>query len=122
VHVDDQVKTKLDDKSKKMIFIGYDQKSKWYKFYNPNEEKMVISRDIEFIEEGAWDWKVNNSKKYDFLSILNEDEKRYEDHQEHKVTHLQTLMSLTSHSLSSSYSSSSSSSYSGSSSSGTLPR
>jgi len=40
---------------------------------------------------------VNNSKKYDFLSILNEDEKRYEDHQEHKVTHLQTLMSLTSH-------------------------
>jgi len=24
VHVDDQVRTKLDDKSKKMIFLGYD--------------------------------------------------------------------------------------------------
>ena len=28
MHVDDQVKTKLDDKSKKMIFMAYDQKSK----------------------------------------------------------------------------------------------
>jgi hypothetical protein len=24
VHVDDQVRTKLDDKSKKIIFVGYD--------------------------------------------------------------------------------------------------
>jgi hypothetical protein len=24
VHVDDQVKTKLDDKNKKIIFVGYD--------------------------------------------------------------------------------------------------
>jgi len=55
VHVDDQVRTKLDDKSKKMIFMGYDQKSKGYKLYNPNEGKMVISRDVEFNEEGAWD-------------------------------------------------------------------
>jgi hypothetical protein len=28
MHVDDQVKTKLDDKSKKMIFVDNDQKSK----------------------------------------------------------------------------------------------
>jgi len=55
VHVDEQVKTKLDDKSKRMIFMGYDQKSKGYKLYNPNEGKMVISRDVEFNEKGAWD-------------------------------------------------------------------
>jgi hypothetical protein len=31
VHVDSQVRTKLDDKSKKMIFVGNDQKFKGYK-------------------------------------------------------------------------------------------
>jgi hypothetical protein len=80
VHVDDQVRTKLDDKSKKMIFVGYDQKSKGYKLYNPNEGNMLISRDVKFNEEGAWDWKVNNSEKYDFLLILDEDEEIYKDY------------------------------------------
>jgi hypothetical protein len=39
MHVDDQVRTKLDDKSKKIIFVGYDQNPKGYKFYNPNEKR-----------------------------------------------------------------------------------
>jgi hypothetical protein len=85
VHINDQVRTKLDikkkkrtkldNKSKKMIFVGYDQKSKWYKLYGPNEGKMVISINIEFNEEKAWDWKVNDGEKYDFLSTLDEKEK-----------------------------------------------
>jgi hypothetical protein len=53
VHVDDQVRTKLDEKIKKMMFVSYDQKSKEYKLYNPNEENMVISRDVEFNKELA---------------------------------------------------------------------
>jgi hypothetical protein len=57
---------------------------------------MVINKDVEFNEEGAWDWKVNNVEKYDFLPILNEEEERYEDHQEPIFTHLQTPMSSTS--------------------------
>jgi len=100
VHVDDQVRTKLDDKSKMMIFVGYDQKSKGYKFYNPIEGKMVISGEVEFNEEGAWDWKVNNGEKYDFLSIIDEEEERYEDHQKPIVTPPQTPMSSTSSSSS----------------------
>ena len=72
MHVDNQVKTKLDYKSKKMIFVGYDQNSKGYKLYNPNERKMMISRDVEFNEDEAWDWTVNNGEKYDFLPFLNE--------------------------------------------------
>jgi len=55
VHVDDQVRTKLDDKNKKMIFVGYDQKSNGYKLYNPIKRKMAISRDVKFNEEEAWD-------------------------------------------------------------------
>jgi len=53
VHIDDQVRAKLDEKNKKMIFVGYDQKSKGYKLYNPNEGKMMISRDVEFNKERA---------------------------------------------------------------------
>jgi hypothetical protein len=41
---------KLDDKSKKMIFVGYEQNSKGYKFDNLDEEKMVINKDVEFNE------------------------------------------------------------------------
>jgi hypothetical protein len=51
VHADDQIRTKLDDKSKKMIFMGYDQKSKGYKLYNPNKGKTMISRNVKFDEE-----------------------------------------------------------------------
>jgi hypothetical protein len=40
--VDDQIRTKLDDKSKKMIFVGYNQKSKWYKLYNPKERWWLV--------------------------------------------------------------------------------
>jgi len=72
VHVDDQVRIKLNDKIKKMIFVSYDQKSKGYKLYNPNEENMVISRDVEFNKELAWDWKISDCEKYDFLLILDE--------------------------------------------------
>jgi hypothetical protein len=34
-----------------MIFVGYEQKSKRYKLYNPNKRKMMISRNVEFDEE-----------------------------------------------------------------------
>jgi hypothetical protein len=53
MHVDDQVRTKLDDLRKVMIFVGYDQKSKRYKLYNPNEGNMMINKDVEFDEEGT---------------------------------------------------------------------
>jgi hypothetical protein len=51
MHVDDQVRTKLDDKSKRMIFVGYEQKSKGYKFYNTNKGNMMTNKDVEFNEE-----------------------------------------------------------------------
>jgi hypothetical protein len=53
MHVHEQVKTKLDDKNKIMIFVGYDQKSKEYKLYNPNEGNKVINRDVKFDKERA---------------------------------------------------------------------
>jgi len=49
---------------------------------------MVISKDVEFNEEGEYDWKVDNDEKYNFLLIFDEEEERYEDHQEPIVTPL----------------------------------
>jgi hypothetical protein len=62
---------------------------------------MVISRDVEFNKERVWDWKVNDSEKYDFLLIIDEDEERQKDHQEPIVIPSQKPMSSTSSSSSS---------------------
>ena len=55
-HVPDQRRTKLDDKSKKYVFIGYDEKTKAFKLFDPIEKKVNVSRDVHVNEESAWDW------------------------------------------------------------------
>ena len=72
MHVPDETRTKLDDKSKKFIFIGYDSSSKGYKLYNPNTKKTVISRDVEFDEEGHWDFGKPD-ETYNFNPYIEED-------------------------------------------------
>ena len=49
-----QIKSKLDDKSVKHVFVGYDASSEGYKLYNPVVKKMMVSRDIVFDEEALW--------------------------------------------------------------------
>ncbi|KAK2985060.1 hypothetical protein RJ640_022938 [Escallonia rubra] len=55
VHVPDQQRKKLDDKSEKFISISYSQQSKGYEFYNPVEKKMKVNRDVTFDEKSSWD-------------------------------------------------------------------
>jgi Reverse transcriptase (RNA-dependent DNA polymerase) len=49
--------TKLEDKSKKYVFIRYREKFKAYNLYDPIEKKLMICRDVELNEEARWDWK-----------------------------------------------------------------
>ncbi|KAF7132073.1 hypothetical protein RHSIM_Rhsim09G0034600 [Rhododendron simsii] len=72
-HVPDEKRTKLDEKSEKFVFIGYDSRSKGYKLYNPSNGKIVISRDMEFDGESEWDWS-NPEEDYDFFPFLEEEE------------------------------------------------
>ncbi|KAJ4756551.1 polyprotein [Rhynchospora pubera] len=58
VHVPDQKREKLDDKSSKLIFVGYDERSKAYKLYDPLTKKMRVSRDVQVNEESMWDWSA----------------------------------------------------------------
>lgn len=80
-HVPDQKRSKLDDKSERYVFIGYDSRSKGYKLYNPSNKKITISRDVEFDEEGAWDWGVQE-EDYDFLPFFYEEEQKNGERQE----------------------------------------
>jgi len=57
-------------------------------FTIPMKKKTMNSRDVKFDEEWVWDWKVNDGENYDFLSVLNEENERYEDHQEPIATPL----------------------------------
>nr|GFC43830.1 retrovirus-related Pol polyprotein from transposon TNT 1-94 [Tanacetum cinerariifolium] len=35
---------------------------------------VVVSRDVEFDEEGSWDWSIQESERYDFLPMIDEEE------------------------------------------------
>lgn len=56
-HIPKEKRGKLDDKSEKCIFVGYSENSRAYKLFNPITKRIIISRDVIFDENAAWDWK-----------------------------------------------------------------
>lgn len=62
VHVPDSKRIKLDDKSMKCILLGVSEESKAYRLFNPVSKKIVISRDVIFEEDKAWDWSANHQE------------------------------------------------------------
>jgi hypothetical protein len=46
---------KLDDRSKPMIFVGYELGSAAYRCYDTNTKRVHISKDVIFDEEGIWE-------------------------------------------------------------------
>lgn len=49
-HIPKQNRQKLDVKSNKYVFVGYENNSKAYRLLNLSNDKIVISRDVKFIE------------------------------------------------------------------------
>jgi len=43
------------------VFIGYDEKTKAYRLFNPITKKVIMSRDVQVDEESKWKW--NNLEK-----------------------------------------------------------
>ena len=42
---------KFDPKSNECIFVGYSRESKAYMLWDPSQKKLIVSRDVEFIEK-----------------------------------------------------------------------
>jgi hypothetical protein len=51
MHIPDEERTKLEPKSRKCIFLGYDMESKAYRLYDPEARKVRLSRDVVFQEQ-----------------------------------------------------------------------
>jgi hypothetical protein len=45
---------KLDKKAEPKIFVGYNSVLKTYKIYLPQDNKVIVSRDIQFFESKSW--------------------------------------------------------------------
>ena len=65
VHISDQKRTKLDDKSTPCVLIGVSEESKGYRLYNPKTKKVIKTRDVVFEETKEWDWKEDHVAKGD---------------------------------------------------------
>jgi hypothetical protein len=56
---------KLYDRSSKMVFIGYKSGTKGYRLFDPATNRLVVSRDVIFVENQPWSWnnKVSSTSQ-----------------------------------------------------------
>ena len=73
---------KLDEKGVKCIFIAYSSESKAYRLYDPLNNKMLLSRDVEFFENQFWyglsDESPSTSSKVPIMGEEDADEQQEE--------------------------------------------
>lgn len=62
VHIPDQKRSKLDDKSKQCVLLGVSDESKAWRLYDPATKKIEVSKDVVFEEEKGWDWKKTDEE------------------------------------------------------------
>ena len=58
-HVPDELRKKLDNKGQKCIFVGYSEDTKAYKLYDHVTRKVIIIRDVQYVENESWDRTVD---------------------------------------------------------------
>ena len=54
MYVLDEQRSKVDDKSQKYIFIGYDKNSKGYKLHHPNTRKTSSIEMLYSVKKEKW--------------------------------------------------------------------
>ena len=69
----------MDKKAEPGVFIGYSLISKAYRIFQPDSKKIIISRDVTFMENDEWSWNWSNEKNttsvdYQQPIDLNQDE------------------------------------------------
>ena len=48
---------KLDKKVEPGVFIGYNNSSKAYRIFQPQNGKILVSKDVKFMEDRQWNWE-----------------------------------------------------------------
>lgn len=90
VHVPEARRFKLDTRSQKQVFIGYNEKSKGYKMINPLTMKVTISRDVIFEEDGCWNWGRTDAKSesdvLDWGEAYEEALEKLDEHEDENTT------------------------------------
>ena len=62
VQVPKDKRHKLDETSKKCIFVGYNTMSKGYRLYSLRSCKVIISKEVIFDENVIWNWEQNKDE------------------------------------------------------------
>ncbi|MCO5569926.1 hypothetical protein L7F22_023640 [Adiantum nelumboides] len=70
MYIADKKRRKLDVKSERCVFTGYDMYSKGYRLVNPDTNKIHIFRDVIFDESDRW--FKNTSSSYEEVSMEGE--------------------------------------------------
>ena len=60
---------KLEKKSEPGVFVGYSLVSKAYRIYHPKYQKVITSRDVQFLEAEEWNWANNTQNEPEMVSL-----------------------------------------------------
>ena len=71
-HVPYELRKKLDKKGHKCYFLDYSKDTKAYKLYDPIARKVIISRDVQFVENKSWDGTIDIN--VNIVSNVNSDD------------------------------------------------
>ncbi|WZY88683.1 hypothetical protein YC2023_045418 [Brassica napus] len=62
-HVPYVKRDKLDKKAEPGVFVGYSDSCKAYRIFHPQNEKLLVSRDVTFMEDKQWNWEQSDSEQ-----------------------------------------------------------
>lgn len=82
-----QETTKLDPKSRKCLFLGYADGVKGYRLWDPTAHKVVVSRDVVFMEDKIQENEEGDSTTRETTSIQMEKEVQSNDSSEAAPQH-----------------------------------
>lgn len=55
---------KLDDRTRKLVHLGTEPGSKAYRLFDPDTKRIIVSRDVHFMEGKEWNWSKTEKTEY----------------------------------------------------------
>lgn len=79
VHLPHEQRQKLDDKAKRLYFVGYSEQSKAFRLLDKETSKIIISRDVIFLEDNQSQEEPEDTKESLEIKIDVSDKDKNED-------------------------------------------